>query len=89
MSHPNIIAQHNNVFEVLQKLKIKQSLIDSVLSVGNKIDRIPKETLDKLSCDTQINGNKLNMISCRTGEGLAELIKKIDLVKNLNIKNNQ
>lgn len=81
LSHPNIIAQHNNVLDILRKLKIRQSLIDSMISVGNKIDRISMETLKRIRDNAQIKGNTFTEISCRNGEGLSTLIQKIDLVK--------
>jgi len=68
MSHPNVIVQKAHVEETLKNLSINPELLNGVIDVGNKVDR-----LDNVEPD----GSSV-FISCTTGEGLEELKKKIE-----------
>ncbi|CAH1711790.1 unnamed protein product [Aphis gossypii] len=68
MSHPNVQVQKAHVEETLKSLSINQDLLNSVIDVGNKVDR-----LDNVEDD----GSSV-MISCTTGKGLDELKRKIE-----------
>jgi GTP-binding protein HflX len=75
LSHPNIATQRDNVFETLQGLGIQQNLIDSMISVGNKIDKMetnPAEMKETLKDD------RMRLISCESGDGIDKLINEID-----------
>ncbi|KAF7639985.1 putative GTP-binding protein 6 [Meloidogyne graminicola] len=76
LSHPDLLAQRDNVFETLNKLKIDPNLINTVINVGNKLDKCDDERREKLT-EMGIFEN-LFSISCRTLEGLPHLIKEID-----------
>ncbi|XP_022164663.1 putative GTP-binding protein 6 [Myzus persicae] len=68
MSHPNVIVQKAHVEKTLKSLSINPDLLNGVIDVGNKVDR-----LDNVEHD----GSSV-LISCTTGEGLDELKKKIE-----------
>ncbi|CAK5113484.1 unnamed protein product [Meloidogyne enterolobii] len=81
LSHPDLLAQRDNVLETLHNLKINQNLINNIINVGNKLDKCDAERKEKLKewgILTSENNNNLFAISCRTLEGLPELIKQID-----------
>jgi len=68
MSHPNVMVQKTHVEETLKSLSINPDLLNSVIDVGNKIDRL----------DNIDNDGSSVLISCTTGKGLDELKKKIE-----------
>ena len=94
LAHPDLLAQRDNVFETLQNLRIRQFLIDSIVNVGNKLDKCDqarKEGLLKWGILPQGDNDEPNYqqhgtgmsspifpISCRTMEGMSELIKQLD-----------
>lgn len=80
LSHPNLIAQHKNVLETLKGLRIGEHLIETMIHVGNKVDRTSRAVLDELEQCGEFGGRRLHKISCRTGEGMPELIRLIDMV---------
>lgn len=80
MSHPNIFAQRDNVLETLNGLKIRPELLKNMISVGNKIDRLPENL--KLERFLSFNPEMIQ-ISCRNGAGMSKLIQKLDLVEFL------
>jgi 50S ribosomal subunit-associated GTPase HflX len=96
LAHPDLLAQRDNVFETLQNLRIRQFLIDSIVNVGNKLDKCDqarKEGLLKWGILPQGDNDEPNYqqhgtgmsspifpISCRTMEGMSELIKQLDKV---------
>ena len=86
LSHPDLLAQRDNVLETLHNLKINQNLIKDIINVGNKLDKCDAERKEKLKewgiFTSENSSNNLFAISCRTLEGLPELIKQIDKVKN-------
>lgn len=83
-----MIYQRNNVLTTLQQLNISKNLIEGMINVGNKIDRVTAEQRESLMNEGIISSSKEEIsqhtksisISCRTGEGLQELIKDIDMV---------
>jgi 50S ribosomal subunit-associated GTPase HflX len=87
-SHPNVLAQRDNVYETLENLKIQKSLMDNILNVGNKLDKCDsarREELMKLDLLAPTNGpaHTILPISCRTAEGIPELIHRVDKVSFL------
>ncbi|KAE9552537.1 hypothetical protein FO519_004234 [Halicephalobus sp. NKZ332] len=74
LSHPNVFLQRENVVETLEELGVRRELVDSMISVGNKIDRV--ESLDPIL--NKVKDEEIHLISCETGEGIEDLIKKID-----------
>ena len=85
LSHPDLLAQRDNVFETLHKLKISKSLINNVINVGNKFDKCDSERKEKLAkwgILTSETNNNFFSISCRTMEGLPQLVEQIDKVRN-------
>lgn len=73
MSHPNLKAQRENVQQTLEGLKMDAHLIENMINVGNKIDRIPPGELDKFR-----NDEHLVLVSCRNNTGLPVLVDKLD-----------
>ena len=62
------------MIETLKELGVRQDLIDSMISVGNKIDKT--QDLDQIL--SKVKDENIQLISCETGEGVENLIKKID-----------
>lgn len=71
ISHPDTIAQKQDVEQVLKSLFASDTLPDSLIEVCNKIDMlpVPHSFVD--------DGNKL-YISAATGEGLESLLSRIE-----------
>lgn len=40
VSHPDTISQNKNVLATLKSLKMPQGLLDNMITVGNKIDKV-------------------------------------------------
>ncbi|KAL7078148.1 hypothetical protein ACQ4LE_002325 [Meloidogyne hapla] len=83
LSHPDLLAQRDNVLETLHNLKINQNLINNIINVGNKLDKCDDERKEKLAewgilTSETLNNNNLFSISCRTLKGLPQLIEQID-----------
>ena len=70
VSHPDRVAQKETVLKTLKGLRLNQSLIDSLIFVGNKVDK----------ADGLPNEPDTHFISCLSGYGLPELIATIDKV---------
>uniref|UniRef100_A0A915PU86 Hflx-type G domain-containing protein n=1 Tax=Setaria digitata TaxID=48799 RepID=A0A915PU86_9BILA len=69
ISNPDYLCQRDVVMKTLSALKIRDELLNSVIRVGNKIDklsRLPADEPDKY------------FISCTDGRGFVELIAAID-----------
>ncbi|KAK0410059.1 hypothetical protein QR680_004922 [Steinernema hermaphroditum] len=76
VSHPDVLAQRENVLETLQNLHIDESLVNNMISVGNKVDKLKdSSTIEKLK-DLGVT----HFSSCVSGEGIPELITTIDEV---------
>lgn len=56
-------------------------LMETMINVGNKVDRVTEDTLPEKALS-----DDMWVISCRTGEGVNELIQRIDTVSVLQIK---
>lgn len=69
MSHPNVQVQKDHVESTLKNLKVDNNLLDHVINVGNKVDR-----LDNVQQDAAAT----MLISCTTGVGLDELKSRIE-----------
>lgn len=68
MSHPNVQVQKQHVETTLKSLNMNENLLDCVINVGNKVDRIKNIEQDDDSV----------LISCTTGVGLNELKNRIE-----------
>uniref|UniRef100_A0A914PEX1 Uncharacterized protein n=1 Tax=Panagrolaimus davidi TaxID=227884 RepID=A0A914PEX1_9BILA len=75
LSHPNIATQRDNVYETLQGLGIQQNLIDSMISVGNKIDKMETNPAEMKEA---LKDERMRLISCESGDGIEKLINEID-----------
>ena len=72
VSHPDHEAQNRNVLETLARLRIPQTLMDNMVTVGNKMDKLdPGEW-------SALKELKLLPISCTEGFGLDVLMSKLD-----------
>ncbi|BES93220.1 GTP-Hypothetical protein protein [Nesidiocoris tenuis] len=79
VSHPNSKAQEETVLKTLKSLDLPESLMNSIISVGNKVD--------KLGSNAELPENILP-ISCKDGRGLDELLDRIEdqVYKNTGMK---
>lgn len=68
MSHPSVQVQKQHVETTLKNLNVNKDLLDCVINVGNKIDRLENVQHDDDSV----------LISCKTGVGLNELRSRIE-----------
>ncbi|KAH7710202.1 GTP-binding protein HflX [Aphelenchoides avenae] len=73
LSHPDVVAQRDNVYRTLEGLKMDARLMDTMINVGNKVDRVIGDSLPEKALS-----DDMCIISCRTGEGVNELIQRID-----------
>lgn len=71
VSHPNVMAQREVVIETLDALSVKRSLVDSLIYVGNKCDKIDPQLCHQPD---------VCYISCLNGSGIKQLIAEIDKV---------
>ena len=42
ISHPDQIAQRQNVMDTLGRLNIPETLRENIIEVGNKVDKLPR-----------------------------------------------
>ncbi|CAF3560666.1 unnamed protein product [Rotaria socialis] len=79
ISHPDYIVQHKTVMQTLRELDIPSSKLDSMITVFNKYDLFDQEDDDKAISKQEIpdNNNRL-YISCKTGQGLDQLIDVLE-----------
>uniref|UniRef100_A0A7E4VI14 Hflx-type G domain-containing protein n=1 Tax=Panagrellus redivivus TaxID=6233 RepID=A0A7E4VI14_PANRE len=79
LSHPNVNAQRDNVIETLHELGVRKDLIENMLTVGNKIDKLDggEVCLDDV-IEKHGDKDQLQLISCENGFGLDGLIEQID-----------
>ncbi|KAI1717625.1 50S ribosome-binding GTPase domain-containing protein [Ditylenchus destructor] len=75
VAHPNVLAQRENVFQTLNALKIRPALLNTMITVRNKLDRYKMENYG--SVPEEEPGSLL--ISCRTGDGIQDLVKRMDM----------
>lgn len=68
VSHPNVQVQKEHVETTLKNLNVDKNLLDCVINVGNKIDRL----------DNVEQNDDSVLISCTTGIGLDDLKSKIE-----------
>jgi len=83
LSHPNLLAHRDNVLNTLKQLGINPSLIDSMISVGNKIDTTTPKQKEMLILEGRVSpegtsSESMIVISCRTGQGMSELLERVD-----------
>ena len=69
--------RRDNVSQTLEGLGVRRELIDSMISVGNKIDKM-ENSPEELKHELGDEGMRL--ISCETGEGISKLIDELDQV---------
>uniref|UniRef100_A0A146LTY2 Putative GTP-binding protein 6 n=1 Tax=Lygus hesperus TaxID=30085 RepID=A0A146LTY2_LYGHE len=79
LSHPDRKAQEQTVLSTLRSLELPQSLLDSIITVGNKVDKIKDER--ELPED-------ILQVSCIDGRGLKDLMNILEkqVYKNTNLK---
>uniref|UniRef100_A0A0M3J180 Putative gtp-binding protein hflx (inferred by orthology to a S. mansoni protein) n=1 Tax=Anisakis simplex TaxID=6269 RepID=A0A0M3J180_ANISI len=70
VSHPDRKAQREIVLETLEALDVKRSLIESIIFIGNKCDKIDMSKVEE-QCD-------LLNVSCVNSFGIKQLIAEID-----------
>ncbi|KAL3081048.1 hypothetical protein niasHT_037516 [Heterodera trifolii] len=92
LSHRDILSQRDQVIETLKGLNIRRELIDGIITVGNKLDKCGPERLKWLRKKALLppeeeNTEKISAddstlfplpISCRTLDGMASLIRRMD-----------
>uniref|UniRef100_A0A0N5BRY9 Hflx-type G domain-containing protein n=1 Tax=Strongyloides papillosus TaxID=174720 RepID=A0A0N5BRY9_STREA len=84
LSHPDVFAQKKNVLKTLIDLKFPQKLIDTMICVGNKLDKISDDDKYKLIESGVLDKND-SVISSTSGYGIDDLILKIDkTIMNIN-----
>uniref|UniRef100_A0AAF5CZX2 Hflx-type G domain-containing protein n=1 Tax=Strongyloides stercoralis TaxID=6248 RepID=A0AAF5CZX2_STRER len=84
LSHPDVFSQKKNVIKSLIDLQFPEKLLNNMINVGNKLDKISNDDKCKLIENGIIDKNDL-VISCTTGYGIDELISKIDkTIMNMN-----
>lgn len=68
------------MLETLHDLEIRPALIDTLISVGNKIDLIAggETAIEELRMRLGRDGDDISLISCKSGFGLRPLIERID-----------
>ncbi|XP_025419999.1 putative GTP-binding protein 6 [Sipha flava] len=72
VSHPNAAVQKQHVEKTLKDLSLDVDLLDRVIDVSNKVDRMT-ESLQSQQCD-----DDAVMVSCTTGAGLDKLKTRIE-----------
>lgn len=77
LSHPSVEMQRENVMQTLRELNVRDELIDSMIHISNKVDKLTVEKLSSLRLSLP-DSNLL--VSCRTGLGLTKLIDVLDQV---------
>ena len=89
ISHPDYLVQRKTVIQTLIELDVPTSKLESMITVFNKSDLLNTKASDsddddndvdsqKSKLDIAIDQNKGLVISCKTGQGLGELV---DLVQ--------
>lgn len=73
VSHPNAAVQKQHVEDTLKDLSSDVDLLDRVIDVSNKVDRLPEQQ----PSPPQDDGAAV-MVSCTTGTGLDELRTRIE-----------
>lgn len=74
VSHPNVQVQKEHVETTLKTLNIDNNLLDCVIDVGNKVDRLDDGCVEQQGMD----GSSV-LVSCATGVGLEELKHRIEM----------
>lgn len=69
LSHPDFMAQSETVMQTLQSLKLPENLLQTVITVGNKIDRLDSEAYTP---------DGVIPVSCKDGRGMRILIDKLE-----------
>lgn len=71
IANPDYLTQRDVVMKTLSALKIKSELLNSIIRVGNKIDKLGQLPPDELNT---------YFVSCTDGRGLVELMAAVDKV---------
>lgn len=77
LSHPNVEVQRANVIQTLRDLNIRDELINNMIHISNKVDKLTPEKLE--ICQIYLPPSNL-LISCRSGLGLPKLVELMDQV---------
>lgn len=72
VSNPDHVQQNEKVLATLANLNVEQKVLDSMITVGNKVDLIPPEDWKSIEEDGMIP------ISCVEGRGLESLMQQVD-----------
>ncbi|KAK6620739.1 hypothetical protein RUM43_011034 [Polyplax serrata] len=72
MSHPDTVAQNDNVIKTLNDLNLSEIKMKNIVTVGNKIDLVSSDKLQNLKTDDMI------MVSCTKLTGIDILRQEIE-----------
>jgi 50S ribosomal subunit-associated GTPase HflX len=87
-----VLAHRDNVLTTLGQLNIREGLVKNMISIGNKLDNVTDQQMEVLlksqiisapkeeHAGSKIASESLTPVSCRTNEGLPELLQRIDQV---------
>ncbi|KAI6213888.1 hypothetical protein M3Y94_00204500 [Aphelenchoides besseyi] len=78
ISHPDVESQRQNVMETLRGLNIREELLDSMIHIANKTDKLSAGEVEQLK--NQESSGKRFFVSCRNGLGLKSLVDQIDKI---------
>ena len=56
ISHPDQIAQRQNVLDTLGRLKIPDTLKENIIEVGNKVDKLPRLIYSRIEYPESYSG---------------------------------
>lgn len=76
VSHPETVAQRNDVFDVLEELRLPPDRLDRIIEARNKIDLLPRESRAAALGDARRDRNAV-AISATTGQGVDDLLQAI------------
>ena len=54
ISHPDQIAQRQNVLDTLGRLKIPNTLKENIIEVGNKVDKLPRLIYSRIKISSEL-----------------------------------
>jgi GTPase len=77
VAHPDSEAQKEDVLNVLRSLELEQTSFDNMIEVYNKIDKLEEDQKNDYLAKAQ-KSNQSVALSAVTGQGLNDLLKKID-----------
>ena len=70
ISHPDQIAQRQNVLDTLGRLKIPDTLKENIIEVGNKVDKLPRLIHSRI----KISSGRYPVVVRKKSLGISQLI---------------